>query len=274
MLLMDRLFRKQGLRPDQCSPLDRLSFVGHRGMGALTYEPDSQAGVWPDAVDLLALANETALVLQGEDTETLQRLALLGGSPQGARPKVLVFYDPATALISTTSMPSGTGWLVKFQALGEHKEVCAIEAFYAQLARTCGLEVPRTHVFDLSIKQAALGIERFDLALQCMQIAPAMGVVIDQLQHCAQAFAHGFFDRVLCIEQRLLRHIGDAKPVLNMQLTIVGALDPGQDLEQGRLACAVAANQADAFTRFEREAGPIQQSDVAVGQRGVQQSDE
>lgn len=164
MLLMDRLFRKQGLRPDQCSPLDRLSFVGHRGMGALTYEPDSQAGVWSDAVDLLALANETALVLQGEDTETLQRLALLGGSPQGARPKVLVFYDPATALISTTSMPSGTGWLVKFQALGEHREVCAIEAFYAQLARTCGLEVPRTHVFDLSIKQAALGIERFDLA--------------------------------------------------------------------------------------------------------------
>jgi serine/threonine-protein kinase HipA len=159
MLLMDRLFRKQGLRPDQCSPLDRLSFVGHRGMGALTYEPDSQAGVWSDAVDLLALANETALVLQGEDTETLQRLALLGGSPQGARPKVLVFYDPATALISTTSMPSGTGWLVKFQALGEHKEVCAIEAFYAQLARTCGLEVPRTHVFDLSIKQAALDVQ-------------------------------------------------------------------------------------------------------------------
>jgi serine/threonine-protein kinase HipA len=61
-------------------------------------------------------------------------------------------------------MPTGSGWLVKFQALGEHKEVCAIEAFYAQLARACGLEMPDTHVFDLSAQQAALGIQRFDLA--------------------------------------------------------------------------------------------------------------
>jgi serine/threonine-protein kinase HipA len=30
MLLMDRLFRNQGLRPEQVSPLDRLSFIGHR----------------------------------------------------------------------------------------------------------------------------------------------------------------------------------------------------------------------------------------------------
>jgi serine/threonine-protein kinase HipA len=164
MLLMDRLFRQQGLRPEQCSALDRLSFVGHRGMGALTYEPDTQAGVAPDAVDLLALANETALFMQGEETQTLQRLAQLGGSPQGARPKVLVFYDRQAARMSTTPMPSGAAWLVKFQALGEHKEVCAIEALYAQLARACGLDVPATQVFDLSPQQAALGIERFDRA--------------------------------------------------------------------------------------------------------------
>lgn len=164
MLLMDKLFRKQGLQPEQCSPLDRLSFIGHRGLGALTYEPDTQGDVLPDTVDLFALANETALVLQGEDTQTLQKLAMLGGSPQGARPKVLVFYDPVTSRISTTPMSSGSGWLVKFQALGEHKEVCAVEAFYAQLASACGLDVPTTRVFDLSPQHAALGIERFDLA--------------------------------------------------------------------------------------------------------------
>ena len=56
MLLMDRLFRKQGLRPEQLSPLDRLSFIGHRGMGALTYQPDSQGDVLQGTVDLVALA--------------------------------------------------------------------------------------------------------------------------------------------------------------------------------------------------------------------------
>ncbi len=61
-------------------------------------------------------------------------------------------------------MPYVSGWLVTFQALGEHKEVCVIEAFDAQLARACGLAVPDTHVFDWGAKQAALGIERFELA--------------------------------------------------------------------------------------------------------------
>jgi serine/threonine-protein kinase HipA len=141
------LFRKQGLRLEQVSTLDRLSFIGHHGLGALTYEPDTQGDVLPDRVDMVALSNETALVLQGEDTQTLQKLSMLGGSPQGARPKVLVFNDSSTARISTVPMNSGSGWLVKFEALREHQEVCAIEAFNAQLARDCGLGVPREHTF-------------------------------------------------------------------------------------------------------------------------------
>jgi len=73
---------------------------------------------------------------------------MLGGSPQGARPKVWVYFDPSTGQISTTPIPSGAALLVKFQALGEHKEVCAIESFYAHLASACALEVPATRVFD------------------------------------------------------------------------------------------------------------------------------
>ena len=40
MLLMDRAFRKAGREPSTLSPLDRLAFIGNRGMGALTFEPD------------------------------------------------------------------------------------------------------------------------------------------------------------------------------------------------------------------------------------------
>jgi serine/threonine-protein kinase HipA len=52
---------------------------------------------------------------------------------------VLVHYDTATAQMSTQPFPGSTPWLVKFQAQNEHKEVCAIEHLYAQLARDCGL---------------------------------------------------------------------------------------------------------------------------------------
>src|SRR5680860_852784 len=39
LLLMDRAFRKRGMDPYRITPLDRLAYVGTRGMGALTYHP-------------------------------------------------------------------------------------------------------------------------------------------------------------------------------------------------------------------------------------------
>lgn len=61
----------------------------------------------------------------------------------------------------TTSL-GGEAWLVKFPAQGEHKEVCAIENVYAELARRCGLEMPATRHFDLDRRLAAFGTKRFD----------------------------------------------------------------------------------------------------------------
>ena len=39
LLLQDRFFRQQGILPQQVTPLDRLAFVGDRGIGALVFEP-------------------------------------------------------------------------------------------------------------------------------------------------------------------------------------------------------------------------------------------
>ena len=175
MLLMDKVLRKNGYDSNRISPLDRLAFIGERAMGAFAFMPAAELELPATDVQLLALAKESQIVMAGKESAALKQLALLGGSPQGARPKVLVQYDPATDRISTTeNAPSemteitevtnndGTPWLIKFQAQGEHKEVCAIEHLYAQLARNCGLEMPRTHYFDLDKNLAGFGIERFD----------------------------------------------------------------------------------------------------------------
>jgi serine/threonine-protein kinase HipA len=168
MLLMDRLFRKNGHDSTRMSPLDRLAFIGERAMGAFAFVPATDAEHPAPDLQLLSLAKQSQILLAGKDSAALKQLAMLGGSPQGARPKVLVQYDLAAKHISTddpaadTVGPAGTPWLIKFQAQGEHKEVCAIEHLYAQLARDCGLEMPRTAYFDLDKKLAAFGIERFD----------------------------------------------------------------------------------------------------------------
>jgi serine/threonine-protein kinase HipA len=92
----------------------------------------------------------------------LRRLALIGGSPHGARPKVLVNFDKSTNLISTPESNRGTPMLVKFPAQGEHKEACAIEALYCRLAHASNIHVPAYKYFDLDKELSAFGIERFD----------------------------------------------------------------------------------------------------------------
>jgi serine/threonine-protein kinase HipA len=163
LLVMDRLFRKSGLNLEDLSPLDRLAFIGDRGLGALTFEPADVLGLPTKDVTLLALARDVLAVVSGKDGKALRQLALLGGSPHGARPKVLVYYNVSQGTISTLPKAGHRQWLVKFQAETEHKEVCALEELYAQLARDCGLDMPTTQHFDLDKKLAAFGTARFDV---------------------------------------------------------------------------------------------------------------
>jgi serine/threonine-protein kinase HipA len=164
LLLMDRLFRQDGIDPARTSVLDRLSFIGQRAMGALSFQPAAATDLPSDDVPLLHLAQQAQSLLSGEDSAILRQLALMGGSPHGARPKVLVHYHADTGRMSTQPFIGSAPWLVKFQAQNEHKEVCAIEHLYAQLARDCGLDIPATQYFDLSPQLAAFGIARFDVA--------------------------------------------------------------------------------------------------------------
>jgi len=164
LLLMDRAFRRAGRMPANISPLDRLAFIGERAMGALVFEPADDMASEQNELDLAQLARDAALVLDNEDAdEALRHLLLLGGSPQGARPKVLVNFNPVSGRVSCGIGPdAGEPWLVKFPAGNEHRDACAIEALYARLATHCGLEMPESHFFDLDGKYSAFGVRRFD----------------------------------------------------------------------------------------------------------------
>lgn len=164
LLLMDRAFRREGRMPASLSPLDRLAFIGERAMGALIFEPADDIAAEQNDLDLEQLAKDAALVLDNENADVaLRHLLLLGGSPQGARPKVLVNFDPVRGCVScNTRHDAGEPWLVKFPAGNEHRDACAIEALYARLAAHCGLEMPVSRFFDLDGAYSAFGVRRFD----------------------------------------------------------------------------------------------------------------
>ena len=162
MLLMDRLFRKEGRNLAEVSPLDRLAFIGDRAMGALSFEPADREALTAKDVQLLDLARQVRRVMDDDSEALLRELALMGGSPHGARPKVLVNFDRKSNRMSTSESGVGIPMLVKFPARDEHKEVCAIEAMYGRIATASGIRVPVSQYFDLDRKLSAFGIERFD----------------------------------------------------------------------------------------------------------------
>ncbi|KVM51881.1 toxin HipA [Burkholderia ubonensis] len=163
MLLMDRLFKRRGLNPARIGPLERLACIGNNAMGALSFKPVAPEGQAPEEdIPLDRLAAEVREVLQGEGGEFLQTLLRVGGSPQGARPKVLVYRDPRTGAFATAAMPGFEAWLIKFPAKEEHAEVCAIEMVYAECLRMCGIQTPDTLHFSLPNGLAAFATRRFD----------------------------------------------------------------------------------------------------------------
>lgn len=163
MLLMDRLFKRRGLNPAHIGPLERLAYIGPHAMGAMSFEPVApELSASPGEIALEKLAAEIQDVLKGEGGEFLQQLLLMGGSPHGARPKALLYRDLAHGRFSTAAASGLEAWLVKFPAAGEHPEVCAIEAVYAQCLRDCAIDTPDTEYFELPSGQAAFATRRFD----------------------------------------------------------------------------------------------------------------
>ncbi|EOA02192.1 serine kinase HipA [Herbaspirillum frisingense GSF30] len=163
MLLMDRLFRRRGLTTARIGPLERLAYIGRNAMGAMSFEPVAPEGQAPVShIPLEQLAIEVQDVLHGDGGQFLQTLLSVGGSPQGARPKALVYRDPRSGAMTTVATPGFEAWLVKFPARDEHPEVCAIEMVYAHCLRLCGIDTPDTHYFTLPNAMAAFASKRFD----------------------------------------------------------------------------------------------------------------
>lgn len=165
LLLMDREFKRQGRPLQGIQPLDRLAYIGTRGMGALTYHPpapDPESG--PLDADLGILAREAERVLEGRAEDVLPALTLAGGSPGGARPKVLVgVRDDGAMIAGAPRLPEGyRHFLVKFAARPDNPDSGAIEAAYARMAVEAGLHLPHTRLFETRDGARCFGAERFD----------------------------------------------------------------------------------------------------------------
>jgi serine/threonine-protein kinase HipA len=172
LLLMDRFFGQQGSALAEVSVLDRLAYLGTRTMGALTYYPPGYPPGYPPAeagdeqarmLDLHEMARASRQVIEGTAGEVLPQLLRAGGSPAGARPKVLVGLRGDAVLSGEDDLPPGyTHWIVKLQARQDSPDAGPGELAYSFMAKDAGVAMPPTRLFETPQGERFFGVERFD----------------------------------------------------------------------------------------------------------------
>lgn len=168
LLLMDRHFRRLGLDTNATSPLDRLAWLGENTMGALTYHPPAQRQRTDDSgFDLHELARQSQEIYAGSAADVLPQLLRAGGSPGGARPKVLVGFNAAGGEIRSgeCDLPAGfEHWIVKFFAKTDPPDTGAVEYAYSLMAADAGVDMPQARLFTTPEGDRFFGVKRFDRA--------------------------------------------------------------------------------------------------------------
>ena len=194
-LLLDRRLTSEGISLSQVTPLDRLSYLGSEGKGALIYKPNSEFSHHINqTIELDFLAEEMSQVLQGKSSEVIDELYQLGGSSGGARPKIFVGYNPMTdhLIHGTQELPAGyEHWIIKFPSFEDPKDIANIEFAYYKMALGAGIEMAPSKLFESKTGKNYFGTKRFDrLDEKKLHLHSASGIMHDNFRLSNLDYGH------------------------------------------------------------------------------------
>ncbi|WP_378174311.1 type II toxin-antitoxin system HipA family toxin [Aquimarina sp. SS2-1] len=176
--LIDQWLLLNNIPKTQFTPLDRLCYIGTRGMGALEFQPARNIGkkiastVEIDKLVTLAqrvLNSREQIELNISETEHLNELIKVGTSAGGQRAKAIIAYNAATNEIRSgqTNVPKGfEHYLFKFDgvndvSLGDPQGYGRIEYAYYLMALDCGIQMEHSQLFE-EHNRAHFMTKRFD----------------------------------------------------------------------------------------------------------------
>ena len=146
-----------GVRREAVTPLDRLAYMGKRGMGVLTFGPmRGPTPTKPSAIEMGKLVEAARMAVHGEfDSEdhaqaALKQIIQVGTSAGGARAKATIAWNPQTEEVRTGQfdIPEGfEAWLLKFDGMGPDNQLGPsgsygrIEYAYHQMVLAAAIEM-------------------------------------------------------------------------------------------------------------------------------------
>ncbi|MCK6500088.1 MAG: HipA domain-containing protein [Nitrospira sp.] len=169
--LINAWLATQGRTPESFNAVERLCYVGTRGMGALEFEPVS--GPKPRTatrIEIDALVRLAGEVLQhrhhlrgrftsAEKEKALRDILRVGTSAGGARAKAVIAWNRATDEVRSGQVAAGEGfeyWLIKFDGVAGNKDkeledpkgYGAIEYAYHLMALAAGLRMNESRLLE------------------------------------------------------------------------------------------------------------------------------
>jgi serine/threonine-protein kinase HipA len=223
--LIDAWLAREGRASDDFGPVERLCYIGTRGMGALEFQPSTGPDPTPAGlleVDaLVQLASEILrkredlqlIARSGAEEEALTQLLRVGTSAGGARAKALIAWNPETQEIRSGQIPMPAGfepWILKFDGVrGMNDEALegplgygAIEYAYALMARRAGIEMTECRLLEENGRRHFM-TRRFDRTVDGSKLHMLSLAGMAHLDF-NQPGAHGYEQAILVIRRLAL----------------------------------------------------------------------
>ena len=174
------LWRQQNhLAGADITPLDKLSFIGRRGMGALEFMPETTRERRAEKIDMKSLAElaerifterENARILP-EESITMQSLLTVGTSAGGRQPKAIIAINKETGEIRSGQIAGLEGFEYYLLKFGNSQYSSAeLEMTYYELATTAGINMMPSELYSVEgnnhfmTKRFDRDGEKYDLA--------------------------------------------------------------------------------------------------------------
>ena len=179
--LIDEWLARHGRSRASFNPVERLCYVGTRGMGALEYYPSQGPHASADDLDVGGLVELASAVLSQrsalqaallQDADAMNQILQVGTSAGGARAKAVVAWNPETRVVRSGQVdlePGFSHWILKLDGVrsDDAREVGTtlgyglVEYAYSRLAERAGVQMSECRILKEGERQHFI-TRRFD----------------------------------------------------------------------------------------------------------------
>ena len=165
--VINKWLESQGRQPDSLDPVEKLCYIGRRGMGALEYFPVTYKGMdEKESINVDRLIRLASNILSKrkrwhveENESAMSQIIKVGTSAGGARAKAVIAWNEETGDICSGQTNAGEGygyWIIKFADVRNNGDKegadkgnpTVIEYAYHKMAVSAGIEMSECRLYE------------------------------------------------------------------------------------------------------------------------------